>query len=150
DGTLPDTTRGLGAWLESFSASPEATQLWAELDARRGYQPPERTLGALRPLLSYAGMRGLLDSATRAVAPSDAPAPTRTAFTSMLEVAHHALRTVEPGEARAPLSVTHDALAQRDVLSRPRTVTEMLSTLMLTEAGPESSESPVLAPRRDA
>lgn len=150
DGTLPNTTRGLGAWLESFAASPEATQLWAELDARRGYQPPERSLGVLRPVLTYTGMRDMLDSATRAVAPGDAPVPTRTAFSSMLEVAHHALRTVELGETLAPLSVTHDALAQRDVLSRPRTMTELLSTLMLTEAGPESSESPVLAPRRDS
>ncbi|WNG43087.1 hypothetical protein F0U60_02490 [Archangium minus] len=149
DGTLPDTTRALGEWLEAFEASPEATQLWAELDARQGYQPPERTLGALRPLLSYSRMRDVLDTATRAVAPSTAPGPARTAFTAMLEAAHHELRTVKPEEARAPLSVTYDTVAKRDVLSRPRTVTELLSTLLLTEAGPASSEASVLALRRD-
>ncbi|WP_158501582.1 hypothetical protein [Vitiosangium sp. GDMCC 1.1324] len=150
DGTLPDTTRALGEWLEAFESSPEATQAWAELDARQGYQPPERTLGALRPLLTYSGMRGVLDTATRVMAPSASPGPARTAFTSMLEVAHHELRTVEPGQARAPLSVSRDGLTQRDVLSRPRTATEFLSTLLLTEAGPAPSGTPVLAPRRDA
>ncbi|WP_257460345.1 hypothetical protein [Archangium lipolyticum] len=149
DGTLPDTTRALGSWLESFANSPEATQVLAELAARQGYQPSERTLGALRPLLAYPGMRNLLDASTRVVAPSASPGPARTAFTSMLEVAHHALRTVEPEEARAPLSVTHDKVTGRDVLSRPRTATELLSTLMLTEAGSAPSGSPVLAPRRD-
>jgi hypothetical protein len=149
DGTLPDTTRALAAWLESFEGSPEATQLWAELDARQGYQPPERTLGALRPLLSYPGLRDLLDAATHAVAPSASPGPTRTPFTSMLEVAHHALRTVQPQEVRAPLSATYDALAKRDVLSRPRTAPELLSALLLTEAGPTPAGPPVLAPRRD-
>lgn len=149
DGTLPDTTRALGTWLESLEASSEAAHAWATLDARRGYQPPERGLGLLRPLLTYPGLRDMLDSTTRALGPTATPGPTRAAFTPLLEVAHHELRTAEAEPPRAPLTVTRDALAQRDVLSRPRTGAELLSTLLLTEAGPTPAGPPVLALRRD-
>ena len=148
DGTLPDTTRELGTWLESFARSAEATQAWAEQDARQGYQPRERVLGALRPLLAYPDMRDLLDAGTRALAPGDSPGPVRPAFTSIQEVVHHTLRTLESGETRSSVSITHDALEQRDLPSRPRTPGEWLSTLLLTETGLASS-TPVLVPRID-
>ena len=150
DGTLPDTTQALGAWLEDLAASPEATRAWAELDARQGYHPPERVLGLLRPLLAYPKLRDVLDTTTRAVGPTPTPGLTRAAFTSLLEVAHHELRTLESEPVRAPLSVTRDPVAWRDVLSRPRTGAELLSTLLLTEAGPAPSGVPVLTVRRDA
>ncbi|MBZ4418445.1 hypothetical protein [Myxococcus sp. RHSTA-1-4] len=149
DGTLPDTTRALGTWLESFESSPEAARAWATLDARQGYQPPERVLGLMRPLLTYPGLRDVLDTTTRAVGPTSTPGPARAAFTSLLEVVHHELRTLAPESPRAPLLVTRDDLARRDVVSRPRTGAELLSTLLLTEAGPAPSGPPVLAVRRD-
>jgi hypothetical protein len=148
DGTLPDATRELGTWLEAFAASPEASRAWAQLDARLGYQPPERALGILKPLLTYPELRDLLDTTTHALGPTASPAPSRAAFTSLLEVTHHSLRTSEPSSPTVPLSVTWDPNTRRDVLSRPRTGPEWLSAVLLTEADPESSQ-PVLTVRRD-
>lgn len=148
DDTLPGSTRALGDWVESFRASPEALQAWAELNARTGYQPPERALGVLRPVLAWTGLRDFLDTTTRTLGPS-ATGPTRQSFQKLLEATHHELRTLEALAPSSPLRSEWDAQLGRELLSRPRTAAEWMSALLLTEALPSSSAPPVLAVRRD-
>jgi hypothetical protein len=148
DDTLPGSTRALGGWMESFRASPEALQAWAELNARTGYQPPERALGMLRPVLAWTGLRDFLDTATRTLGPS-ATGPTRQRFQKLLAATHHELRTLEPLAPSLPLRSEWDTQLGRELLSRPRTAAEWTSALLLTEALPSSGAPPVLAVRRD-
>lgn len=148
ESTLPDSTRATGTWLEALAGSPEFTQGLAELRARRGEAPSGRTLEALRTLLTSPGLRDVLDASTRALAPQ-AEGPVRPAFAALQEVLHHTLRTAEPETRPAPLRSVPDALAHRDVLSRPRSPLEALSSLLLTEVGPGAAGTPVLVSRRD-
>jgi len=148
DDTLPGSTRALGGWVERFGASPEALQAWAELNARTGYQPPERALGMLRPVLAWTGLRDFLDTSTRTLGPS-ATGSTRQAFQKFLEATHHELRTLEALAPSAPPRSEWDPQLGRELLSRPRTAAEWTSALLLTEALPSGSAPPVLAVRRD-
>jgi hypothetical protein len=150
DGTLPGATQPLGDAIDAWSETPEALQVWAELEARAGYRPPDRTLGVMRPLFAYPELRELLDSSTRALAPSGTPGPSRQAFAQAVEVFHHELRTFQAPAPAAPLRITRDALVGRELLSRPRTLLEGLSALLLTEVEPADSTPPALLVRRDA
>jgi hypothetical protein len=150
DSTLPRVTQALGDSLDAWSDTPEALAVWAELDARAGYRPPDRALGIMRPLLAYPGLRELLDASSRSLAPGATSHPSRQAFAQLVEVLHHELRTTPVPASSVPLTSTRDPLTGRELLSRPRTLEEGLSTLLLTEVAPASDAPPALVVRRDA
>jgi hypothetical protein len=135
---LPHTTQVLGALMATLAEGSGAQQSLAHMAGREGYRPVARSPGALRPLLAYPGLRGLLTLLLDRVGPGG---PMEAPFQHLLRVAEQELRTLQPDPAQAALAID-DARLQPN---RPRQKLEILSSIFLSQNAAYSRGS--VAPR---
>jgi hypothetical protein len=151
DGTIPQSTESLGRVVNAFKASADAQQAWARFDARAGYRPIDIALGAARPTVAYPGLRDFsnavlalisVDSQPYQLDPQlDAsgnrvpvPGAAYAELSQLVTVAHAELLNATADPAVAPLVVSADpSMANRTVLSRPRTDLELLQAILYAE-----------------
>jgi hypothetical protein len=102
----------------------DAAQLaLAALSGRQGYRPTRVVLGALRPAMTYPGLRSL----TQTFAPRLAPGgPMRDAFQNVLGMTQSELDSSVPQPVPGGLELVGPAQ-----LNRPRTNTEIAQAIML-------------------
>ncbi|HYR56611.1 MAG TPA: hypothetical protein VEM39_10855 [Myxococcaceae bacterium] len=166
DGTLPNSTESMGRVFSSWETDGDLKSAMARLEARKGYRPPDVSLGAIQPLVAYPGLRDLNNSALRLISPDaspydlDPPRDSRggrlpvpgTAYpelTNLIEIAHHELRTATADPPVSPLVADRDPGLERDVLNRPRSTAEVLQQLLLVEDPQLGGGAPRYIVRRD-
>ncbi|MFO0677310.1 MAG: hypothetical protein U0169_12315 [Polyangiaceae bacterium] len=166
DGTLPNSTKALGALMERFVSDVEGQDALARIDTRQGYRPSRLSLGALRPVVAYPRLRELGNATLRLFQddqfafdlnpPKDPlgnririPGDAYVAFSKFSEVLHEELRTVTPNEVVPPLVTSTDGAAGRDVLSRPRTKLDLVEHLAFSEDPAFGTGTPRYIVRRD-
>ena len=67
----------------------------------------------------------------------------------MLKVGYHELRTAEVTPKLDPLTITPDAVEDRELLSRPRTTLEAARSLLITERKKLATSDPAFLVKRD-
>ncbi len=167
DGTLPSVTEALGRTATSVATSESAQTALARLDAREGYRPQEGALGAVRAAASYPGMRDLADSMLRIFSadPSSGCGTSRAAslasisnaapdspnvkLRELVRVLYNEIRTAKVEGTPAPFSSVFDVATRRTMTSRPRSISELLSDLLLFEAPDLGGAAPNFIVRRD-
>ena len=149
DGTLPQSTESLATVVAAFQKDDAAQAAWSRMSAREGYRPIDTTLGAIRPVLAYPGMRDFANASLRLLSAdaqpyaADSPhdsagnrlpiaGPANGSLNKLLEAAHAELLNATADPALAPLTTTKDA-ANRVILSRPRDNLEVLQRILYTE-----------------
>lgn len=141
---MPATTEALGATVAGLEASPEALAALARTSGREGYLPATASLGALRALLTYPELRGVVRSLVGVLGPGGKGEGPLTALLTALE-----------GEASTTRCALCDepSLALDDAVTpnRPRATSEFLLALLADErddfAGQGTSPWPLV--RRD-
>ena len=149
DGTLPQSTQSLGTVIEAFRKSDDAQAAWSRMSAREGYRPIDTTLGAIRPVLAYPGMRDFANASLRLLSADSQPyatdsprdkdgnrlpiaGPANAALNKLLEAGHAELLNTKADPVLDPLTTRTDA-AGRVILSRPRDNLEMLQKILYAE-----------------
>ena len=152
DGTIPELTRGLGRFMRSMEADPEARDALARLDARQGYRPLQLALGIVRPALGYDRLYELANSVLKLVATDSdpfnpahktdpanpsiyrnhtpVPGPASGELGNLLATLREELRT--PADPPLdPLVASTDTTLDAPVISRPRTKLEITGQILL-------------------
>src|SRR5262249_8105322 len=139
DGTIPQSTESLARIFDAIKASPDAQTALAKFDSRQGYRPIQVTLGAARPIVAYPGLRDVVNTVVAQLS-SDSqpyafkdgkhviiPGPSYPQFQKLIDVAHHEMAYAAPDPVLPDMAITVDnSVANRQVLSRPRTDLEVL------------------------
>jgi hypothetical protein len=141
DGTVPQSTEALARVFDAFQADGDARAAYARFDARAGYRPLAVTLGALRPILAYPGLRDFANSTLSLISddtnPAAGGAPTPGAaypeLVGLLDTSYQELRTATGDGYVAPLTISGTDPVGRAVLSRPRTDLEFMQQLFYAE-----------------
>ena len=166
DGTLPNTTESLGGVFTAFRTDSDLQSALARIEARKGYHPPDVSLGGLQPVLAYPGLRDLSNSSLNLVSPDSKPYdlhPPRDAsgqripvpgtayqqLTKLVEVGHQELRTATADPPIPPLAINLDPSLNREVLNRPRSTPETLQKLLLVVDPQLGGGDPRYIVRRD-
>lgn len=135
DGSLPESTQSLAVMLRAFQESKEAKAAWTRMNQRLGYRPIETGFGALRPLVTYPGLRDLshamrvLTDDANPYAPERGPGSGHAALVSSLEVIHQELVHAKQDPVAPALVVTPDPQTGKARISRPRDNVEFVSAL---------------------
>ena len=166
DGTLPQSTESLARVVDVFQKDEKAQQAWQRISARQGYRPVETALGAVRPMVSYPGLRDLANSSLRLLSADSNPydlhprfdaqgkripvaGTANAAFNKMLEVGHEELLAVKADPKLPALKESVDPTG-RVVISRPRDNIEMMQRLLFTEDDSFVNGSSRFIVRRDS
>ena len=166
DGTLPNSTESLGRVFTAFKTDSDLQSALARIEARKGYHPPDVSLGALQPVLAYPDLRDLSNSSLNLISPDSKPYdlhPPRDSsgqripvpgaaykdLTKLVEVGHHELRTATADPPVPPLAINFDPSLNREVLNRPRSTPETLQKLLLVEDPQLGGGDPRYIVRRD-
>jgi hypothetical protein len=166
DGTLPNSTESLGQVFTAFKTDSDLQSALARIEARKGYHPPDVSLGALQPVLAYPGLRDLSNSSLNLISPDSkpydlhppidasgqripVPGAAYTELTKLVEVGHHELRTATADPPVPPLAINRDPSLNREVLNRPRSTAETLQKLLLVEDPQLGGGDPRYIVRRD-
>lgn len=166
DDTLPQSTESLARVVDVFQKDEKAQQAWQRISARQGYRPVDTALGAVRPMVSYPGLRDLANSSLRVLSADSNPYDlhprfdadgkripvagiANAAFNKMLEVGHEELLAVKADPKLSPLVETLDSTG-RVSISRPRDNIEMLQKVLFTEDDAFVNGSSRFIVRRDS
>lgn len=124
---FPASTRSVarlfGALGESDDARKALTRIWG----RQGYRPFQVALGAIRPALTYPGLRPMTKSALAVLGPGGSAAPE---LQQLLAVAKQELLTSRPVVAPLPPLAVDAAKLQPN---RPRSSIEFAASFLLSE-----------------
>jgi hypothetical protein len=135
---FPTSTRSIarlfGALGESDDARKALTRMWG----RQGYRPFQVALGAIRPALTYPGLRPMTKAALAVLGPDGSAAPE---LQQLLTVTKQELLTSKPVVAPLPRVVVDAATLQPN---RPRSSIELAASFLLSEneAFAESASDP--------
>lgn len=130
---VPQLTDGLGAALGDVEASSEALSALARGSGRVGYRSREAGLGALEVLFTYPDLRRTVRGLTSVFGLEGQGAP---AFEALLAATEAELATMTCDTCGGPPLVAVDGAAT----SRPRTTSELLSALLLSESEGNAAE----------
>lgn len=136
---MPSMTRSLGAMMAAIAdAAPRGVagrEAFSRISHRDGYRPLARSLGMIRALLAYPGLRRFTTVMLDRTGPGG---PLEGKFQHLLRVVEQEMRALEPDPKEAPL-VVDPALLQP---SRSRHKLEFLSSLLLTQDSVFAAGSP--------
>lgn len=124
---LPTSTRSIARLFGALGESDDALKALTRIWGRQGYRPFQVALGAIRPALTYPGLRPMTKSALAVLGPGGSAAPE---LQQLLTVAKQELLTSTPVVAPLPPVVVDAAKLQPN---RPRTSLEFASSLLLSE-----------------
>ena len=127
DALFPTSTRSIarlfGALGESDGATKALTRIWG----RQGYRPFQVALGAIRPALTYPGLRPMTKSVLAVLGPDGTAAPE---LQQLLTVTKQELLTSKPVLGPLPRVQVDPAKVQPN---RPRSTLEFTSEFLLSQ-----------------
>jgi hypothetical protein len=154
--TVPESSRALADSIEPLTEaqSQAAREAIAHLAARRGYMPPDQATGLLGALLTAPRLRDTLAATMHLVSPDSTPYDkpnTVGVGHDTLGKLYGALKAelAEPPADTSVLATSFDPAMGQTLLSRPRTMLELVREAMLTENPVFSNGSPLWVARRD-
>jgi hypothetical protein len=142
DGTLPQGTRSLARVFEGLVDASDAHDVFARIQGRSQYRPIATAVGVARPVAAYPRLRALANAGLSLFSPEvklrDGTVlyPAGKAFgtlTASMNALYQELRTATAEAPEPKLVATSDTSSERQVLSRPRTKSELLRELVLFE-----------------
>jgi hypothetical protein len=150
DNTIPYSTESLGAVMNAFKASQDATNAWAHFDARQGYRPVDVAFGALRPSIAYPQLRDLANASLSVISADSnpyaanpmfdpngnripVPGPANGQFKALLAALRGELRDATADPVLTPLGAPTQDTSGRYVLSRPRSDLETMQSIFYAQ-----------------
>lgn len=135
---FPTSTRSLARLFGALTESDEARKALTRIWGRQGYRPFQNALGAIRPALTYPGLRSMTKASLAVLGPDGTAVPE---LQQLLAVTKQELLTSKPIVAPLPRVYVDPAKVQPN---RPRTAIEVAASFLLSEHGSfaESSTDP--------
>lgn len=128
---FPSSTRSIARLFGALGESAEARKALTRMRGRQGYRPFTVALGAIRPVLTYPGLREMTKATLAVLGP--ATDPERTAapeLQQLLAVTKQELLTSKPVVAPLPRLSVDPATVQPN---RPRAAIEVAASFLLSE-----------------
>jgi hypothetical protein len=132
---FPTSTRSIARLFAGLGDSDEARKALTRIWGRQGYRPFQVALGALRPALTYPGLRPMTRAALAVLGPDGVAAPE---LQQLLTIGKQELLTSKPVVGPLPRVYVDPATVQPN---RPRSTLEFASAFLLSEH-PSFAESP--------
>jgi hypothetical protein len=124
---LPSSTRSLARLFDAFAQSDAARSALVRIWGRRGYRRPEVGLGAIRPALSYPGLRAFAQASLNVLSPKGVAIPE---LKQLFAVGKQELQKSKSDVAAlSPLVIDPVTLQP----NRPRSGMELASAMILGE-----------------
>ena len=127
DALFPTSTRSIARLFGALGESDEARKALTRIWGRQGYRPFQVALGAIRPALTYPGLRPMTKAALAVLGPNGAAVPE---LQQLLTVTKQELLTSKPVLAQLPRVYVDPAKVQPN---RPRSTVELASAFLLSE-----------------
>jgi hypothetical protein len=124
---LPSSTRAIARLFGALGESDEARKALTRMWGRQGYRPFNVALGAIRPVLTYPGLREMTKATLAVLGPDGVGAPE---LQQLLTVAKRELLTSKPVVAQLSRFSIDPATVQPN---RPRAAIEVAASFLLTE-----------------
>lgn len=125
DPLLPSSTRSMARLFDALLQSGPSRDALARTWGRQGYRPFQVGLGAVRPALSYPGLRDFAKASLNALSPNGAPIPE---LTQLLAVGKQEMLSIKPTLPR-PVPLKIDAATLQP--NRPRSGLELAAAIFL-------------------
>lgn len=135
DPLFPTSTRSIARLFDALGTSDEARKALTRIWGRQGYRPFQVALGAIRPALTYPGLRPMTKAALAVLGPDGSAVPE---LQQLLAVTKQELLTSKPVVAPLPRVHVDPAKVQPN---RPRSSLEFAASFLLSEH-PSLAESP--------
>jgi hypothetical protein len=127
DPLFPTSTRSIARLFGALGESDEARKALTRIWGRQGYRPFQVALGAIRPALTYPGLRPMTKSALAVLGPNGTAVPE---LQQLLTVTKQELLTSKPVVGPLPRVYVDPATVQPN---RPRSTLEFVSSFLLSE-----------------
>lgn len=125
---LPSATRSLGRLFDALAQSDAARAALARIWGRRGYRRSDIGLGAIRPALSYPGLRAFAQASVNVLSPKGVAIPE---LKQLFAAGKQELRKSKADVSALSTLVIDPATLQPN---RPRSGLELASAMILGEA----------------